>query len=215
MPMTTKRYKALRRAYQLHRASDSYLAVTGWHRSCMERRPIAADGAPLPWMPYQVAAFLDERLRQDHDVFEFGSGYSTLFLQSRVRSVTSVEHDRAWFGELSGSVSDNVQLNLVEDDVDGDYCRAIAIAIAGDGGAFDLVIVDGKDRINCMVQASKSLSSSGVILLDDSHWPGLQPGLELMWEQGFRSLHFEGMKPVDVGNFRTTIFYRDGNCLGI
>jgi hypothetical protein len=78
-----------------------------------------------------------------------------------------------------------------------------------------VVVVDGRDRVNCVKQAVSALSPRGVILLDDSQQDKYQEANEFAAAQGFRALDLEGLKATGKGLDRTTLFYRDGNCLGI
>jgi hypothetical protein len=70
--------------------------------------------------------FLQERLKKDMRVFEYGSGFSTLWLASRVRSVVSIETEEVWYRNLKSKLPSNVQLSLVDFEIDGKYCRLIS-----------------------------------------------------------------------------------------
>lgn len=75
----------------------SILHKTGWVDSFILGYPCRSDGKPLPWMNYSIISFLEQRLNKTMRVFEFGSGYSTLFYARFVESVVAVEHNREWF----------------------------------------------------------------------------------------------------------------------
>lgn len=87
-----------------------FLAPSGWARSAAEARPVRADGSPLPWFTYGAIEFLEQILRSTDRVFEYGAGLSTLWWQSRVKSITSVEHDEGWIACLSPELTENTQL---------------------------------------------------------------------------------------------------------
>jgi len=173
--------------------------------------PCRNDGSPLPWMNYPVIAFLEERLIKDISLFEFGSGYSTKFFAQRVKDVTSVEYDIQWFDKLKESLPANVNLLFREKDVNGKYCRLIS----EQNRRYDVVVVDGRDRVNCVRTAVECLSERGVVILDDSQREKYKDALEHVAARGFRVLHWEGIKPTSSRTERTSIIYRDGNCLGI
>jgi len=162
-------------------------------------------------MNFPTFRFLEKRLTQDLNLFEYGSGYSTSFYAGKVRTVTSVEHDEKWLHMVKQQVPDNVKLIFKESDIDGDYCRAIVST----GDQYDVVIVDGRDRVNCLKQSISALSSRGVILLDDSHRDKYQEGIDFVKENGFKALNMEGLKARGFSIERTTIFYREGNCLEV
>lgn len=200
------------RAYTtLIRNRNSYLYSTGWMQSLQEARPTDPAHNPIPWMNFPVIRLLERRLRKDMVLFEFGSGHSTRFYAGRVRSVISVEHDEAWLRLVREHMPENVQILHRELDVDGRYCRAISEA----GSGFDVVVVDGRDRVNCVKQALPALSPGGVLLLDDSQRERYREAVEFATARGFRALELEGLKATDCGIDQTTIFYRDGNCLGL
>src|ERR1700754_2095964 len=193
------------------RDKSSYLNVTGWTRSMTEERPCQLDGSPLPWMNYPVIGLFQKRLNKEMRLFEYGSGYSTLFFSELVASVTSLEYDIEWYERISKDLPKNAKVLLVKNDVDGSYCRAIHQT----EGLFDVVVVDGRDRVNCIKQSIAKLQGHGVILLDDSQRERYQEGIDHAVREGFKRLDLEGMKPGKYGLERTTIFYRDGNCFNL
>jgi hypothetical protein len=189
----------------------SFLYSMGWMRSIWENKPLDADGNLVPWMNVPTTRLLKERLTQDLTLFEFGSGYSTLFFASRAKAVASVESDKEWFDILKPQLPENVTLIFQENDVDGKYCRSIAST----GHQYDVVIVDGRDRVNCVKQGIAALSARGVIVLDDSQRDYYQAAIEFAKSRGFKSLTFEGAKVIDAESCSATLFYRAGNCFDI
>ena len=77
------------------------------------------------------------------------------------------------------------------------------------------MVVDGRDRVSCIKQSILALSAGGVIILDDSEREKYQGGIKYALTKGFRALNFEGLKPNHVGTVRSTLLYRDRNCLRI
>jgi hypothetical protein len=189
----------------------SYLHLTGWIESLKRGYPCDQDGTEIPWMNYTVINILKERLNGDLSLFEFGSGYSTLFYAKRVHNVISIEYDKDWFNFIKERIPNNVSLIFRQKDIDGVYCRSVTEF----NQEFDVVIVDGRDRVNCVKQSISVLSCRGVILLDDSQREKYQVAIEVALGNGFKALNLEGLKPTGSGIDRTTILYREGNCLGI
>lgn len=64
----------------------------------------------LPWYSYPMIAFLSDRVRPQMRVFEYGSGYSTLWWSERVAQVTSCKHDQDWYDLLRARAPANVDL---------------------------------------------------------------------------------------------------------
>lgn len=207
-PLQAQRYRAYKGLFKLF---DSYLISTGWIQSFEQKKPINFEGEFIPWMNYPVVKLLDQRFSTDFNLFEFGSGYSTHFYAKRCGSVVSVEYDRQWYDVINKDMPENVSLLFQEKDVDGYYCRLIA----EQGKRFDVVVVDGRDRVNCVKQSLPCLTERGVIILDDSHRDKYKEGIAFAEKNGFRSITIEGLKPTECKVATTTILYRDGNCLGI
>jgi len=204
--------RLLRQAYEiLIKNKESFLYLTGWMNSLSEGKPVDVTGNQIPWMNYQIVTLLENRLRSDFHLFEFGSGFSTVFYASLVKSVTSVECNQNWFQKIRKTIPENVELVFKNKDIDGQYCRVISEAQK----EFDVVIVDGRDRVNCIKQAIEALSPRGVILLDDSQRKRYQEGISYAKERGFRALSIEGFKATGLELDETTILYRNENCFDI
>lgn len=200
------------RAYKfLVNYPGSYLHDIGWMKSLQAGIPMSSASEPLPWMNYSLIAFLEERLSDEMTVFEYGGGSSTLYFSGKVKEVYSVESDNEWYEKLKEQVNDNVFIQFIEEDIDGKYCRYIH----ENDTQFDVVMVDGKDRVNCIREGFMKLNDNGVLILDDSNRPDYAPGFELAAELGYRTLHFEGLKPTDFIREKATLFYRSNNCFGI
>ena len=162
-------------------------------------------------MNYSVISFLEERLKPDHSVFEYGSGYSTVFFARLAGSVTAVEHDGRWLDYVRDMCPGNTFLKFKDLDEDGQYCRASS----DDGLRYQVVVVDGRDRNNCLAQCINALAEDGVVLLDDLDWNRYESEIKEYIDNGFRILEFEGMKPTETKLYRSALLYRDQNCLGV
>lgn len=190
---------------------NSYLILTGWHESLKRGYPCNIDGAELPWMNYSIISFLEQRLNKNLSVFEYGSGYSTFFFSRHVKNVTSVEHDIKWYNTIKRKMPKNVKLIFKMKDYNGDYCRSINL----NDEEYDLVVIDGRDRVNCLKQAVEKLSERGVIILDDSNRGRYSEAIIYAKNKGFLTLDVEGLKPAGHKIDRATIIYRNKNCLNI
>lgn len=205
-------FGTLSRVLKLLWKRDSFLHTTGLFRSYRENRPVDAEGQPLPWFNYGLIRLLSERLKPRHRVFEYGSGYSTLFFASRVAEVTSVEHDSNWLNVLRPTLPENVTLI---DCAAGVRYQAAAETSAASSGGFDLVLVDGLDRELCLPYAARALSPGGVIILDDSHRAAYGAAVQELSSLGFRELRWFGLKPNSLIEAQSLLLYRSDNVLGL
>ena len=188
---------------------QGYLHEVGWLRSILEEKPIDRHGSAVPWFSYPFFYFLDERLRKGLSVFEYGSGQSTFYYAQKGIRVSSVEHNAAWLPEVPAAYRDKVQVHFIEDIAQ--YAKSILEFKA----RFDIVVVDGIERVACLRESLAALHEHGVLVLDDSQRSEYEEGIRYLRAQGFKVLHFWGMKPMGYDLTSTTLFYRETNCLGV
>lgn len=177
----------------------------------------------VPWLVFGSISFLENWVRQEMKVFEYGSGGSTLYLAERVASIVSVEHDSNWYEhakeEMIRSGFANIQYLLLAPqpatnnaskdctnpanyvscftEYRGKEFSAYARHIdAYSDGSFDLVIVDGRVRHSCIAHAMQKVKKQGILLLDNadrSYY--LAPFPELFDPGNWKQLTFTGHFP--------------------
>jgi len=190
---------------------SSYLRDNGWFRSFYKKESVDKNNNPIPWCSYPFISFLEPRLKDTHSVFEFGSGNSTLWFSKRAKLVVSLEHDKEWYEKLQKNVPSNVQFVYKELSKNGEYANYINTTNL----KFDLVLVDGRDRVNCAKNSINSLSESGVLVFDNSNVECYSEAMEFLKDKGFKRLDFYGISPITTISTCTTIFYKSNNCLEI
>lgn len=183
----------------------------GWFSSFSAKQAIDRQGQPIPWITYPCLYFLAERIHSNLTVFEYGSGNSTLWWASRVSRVVTCEHDKAWYERMINRLPSNASLSHIEVTAGGDYSREILKYRE----EFDIVVIDGRDRVNCAKNALPALKKGGIIVWDNSERLSYQEGFDYLASNGFRRIDFSGIGPVNVYSWSTSIFYRDQNCLGV
>ena len=188
-----------------------YLTSSGWLNSLEAKLPVDADARPLPWHTYPMIDFLTSRVLPHMEVFEFGSGNSTLWWAARVASVMSVEHHPNWAKQIAQRVPENVSLHHVPLDEDGDYCRTTSRA----RHKFDVIVIDGRDRVNCARNCLHALREGGVLIWDDSQRSRYRPGFRYLRRRGFKQLTFSGLGPMAPSPWDTSVFYRAENCFDL
>jgi precorrin-6B methylase 2 len=188
-----------------------YLSQVGWDRSVTEHAAVDAAGLPIPWLTYSAIAFLGDRVGRHLDVFEFGSGNSTLWWSRAARTVTAIEHDPEWAERVSRRLPANATVTHVPLTVDGDYARFLQ----GVRDSYDIVVIDGRDRVNCAHRSLDALRNGGVIIWDNAERAEYQDGYALLAQRGFSRIDFAGLGPINCYASTTAIFYRADNVLGI
>ncbi|ASU33062.1 class I SAM-dependent methyltransferase [Mucilaginibacter xinganensis] len=188
-----------------------YLDEIGWFNAYDAKSPVDKENNPIPWVTYSFIDFIKTHLKSQHSVFEFGSGNSTFFYAKYAGLVVSVEHDKEWFDKIVSTKPNNAEMIFCELVRDGDYCR-MPVKLEE---KFDIIIVDGRDRVNCCKQAINALSENGVIVLDDSERDFYFEGISFLKDKGFKELSFSGISPGLFYRKSTSVFYKAANCLDI
>ena len=181
----------------------------------LRQRTAATMALRQPWWPYDAVSWMTTRLPSRARVFEYGGGGSTLWLEDRGAIVTAVEHDGEWYKQLAGQVASETELLYVPPEATGVITSASApgffdtYAAAIDDrpdGSLDLVIVDGRARIECARRAMPKVRPGGLLLLDDTDRHRYQPALEMLgiWEPHV----FSGLKPGQRSPAQTSVWRR-------
>jgi hypothetical protein len=154
----------------------------------------------LPWLTDGALDFLDSHifyikasLKRNPRIFEFGAGNSTLYFLSRGCLVTSVEHDGDWcrkIVDVAGCFGYKDRLSLTH--AQRPYHHLFDTA-AND---YDLVLVDGRDRVLCLDRVIDGLkrlpgNKQPLIILDNTEHIADKYGSYLSMLDGFSLLHFE------------------------
>ncbi|PWT96526.1 MAG: hypothetical protein C5B52_15490 [Bacteroidetes bacterium] len=164
-----------------------------WIRSMSPGRNSVVD--KRPWITFPSIAFLENILRPDMTIFEYGSGGSTLYWISHVKKVISVEHDREWYHLLKSEFEkkgiSNVDYRLTEavpddafdkkDFANPDHYISSDENYKGRNfenyvkqidqfpdSYFDIIMVDGRARPSCIAHATAKIKNGGYIIIDNS-----------------------------------------------
>jgi hypothetical protein len=186
---------------------ESSLRERGWFQS-YDSIPQNGSGEPIPWYSYPCIDFLDDRLDPEFRVFEFGSGGSTQWYSNRVKEIVAVEHDSQWAIRVNDWTSSNA--TILQREKQDKYINAVET-----GEPFDIIVIDGEFRNKCAKPAISNLSDGGVIIWEDSYNEDYTDGFNILFQNGFKELPLSGMGPVTGTTQQTSIFYKEGNCLGI
>jgi len=196
---------------QLKKQKYNYLEECGFYRSINERKSVDKNGEPIPWITYPCIEFLSSRINKNMKVFEYGSGNSTLWWSKRVDKIFAVEHDKEWYIQVKNLTKDtNVEIVHRELIYNGNYSKEIL-----KHKNIDIVIIDGRDRVNCAINSLHSLSKSGVIIWDNTDRECYKAGYDHLIKSGFKQIEFIGMIPIYDFKSQTSIFYKNDNCLGL
>jgi hypothetical protein len=136
-----------------------------WWRSMRHRRtPLSL---ALPWLTFDAIRALEVPLRRPGcRVYEYGSGHSTLYWAKRGAQVWSVEADREWYGRGLAALKAWPQVVLRHAPDRASYVHSID-QVPGD---FDIVLVDGEHRLECLDAAVDRVKPGGLLVVDNTDW---------------------------------------------
>lgn len=202
-------YEVLRRIGTALLTPIRFSVSSGHFRSSIARRALDPVGNCIPWYTYPAIEFLSNVDFTTQSILEFGGGNSTVWWAERAHHVVSVENNADWFKFIGGKVNQkpNVEFFLCEDP--NDYANQ------GLGRKFDVIVIDGGDRLLCARNSLSRLEEGGVVILDDSegYWgketEKTYPIMELFADAGFMRVDFYGFAPGVIKPHSTSFFFKD------
>lgn len=187
----------------------SYLRSTGWFKSFRTGKSVDQSGNPIPWFTYPVIDLLNERLPDNFTIFEYGCGLGTRWWASQAKRVDAVEHVKKWADYVSENMPDHVQ--ILHHPLGKEYEQSISES----GINYDIIVIDGRDRVKCCEASLPYISNRGIFIFDDTNRKKYQKGVQLLKDLGYRQLQLRGFSPIEFMECETSLFYKDGNILGL
>jgi hypothetical protein len=186
----------------------NHLFSSGWLNSLVQGRPVNVLSKPIPWITYAAIDFLDSIAKPDWNVFEWGSGNSTLWWSGKVKSVLAAESDKGWHAEISQRMPTNA--GIVYGGTVQEYLDVFNNAPVD---KFDAIVIDGEFRAACAKIACNKLAPGGIIVFDNSDMSELDEGLQFLTDKGLLRLDFWGLTPGTLYKNCTSVFLTDGAML--
>ncbi len=148
-----------------------------------------------PWTTPASILFFDKVLTNDMVGLEYGSGRSTLYFASKLKKLVSIEHYEGWYNKVSRMIAQkqlsNVEYHLIpKQETAGalpDTEEALNTLKGGEerpefahyynkvleypDAYFDFVLIDGRVREKCGLNAIAKLKPGGIFVLDNSERP--------------------------------------------
>jgi len=138
------------------------------------------------WAPEAVGKISEFLMgRPKAKVLEFGSGGSTIWLSSYDVDLISIEHDQTWFSALQSKLEEQKISNVSLLYREKPYFK---IADEFPDHHFDLILVDGRDRNECIQASLKKVKNGGLLVLDDAQRTRYRVGRNLL--EAFPSVRY-------------------------
>lgn len=146
-----------------------------------------------PWTSQAAVAIFRALLDKKMTGLEYGSGNSTIFFAGQIRHLTSIEHDKKWYSRVKEELiklgHTNVDYRLIppgviqplnysffreynlpenEFSVRSEYADYFSFVRTFPDNHFDFIMIDGRARIECALNAIPKLKAGGIFVLDNS-----------------------------------------------
>ena len=173
-----------------------------------------------PWWNPRAIRYLHERVTDGAKVFEWGSGASTVWLDSLGLSVVSIESDARWAEKVQAALP-NVTIKLIPGEEHGnipnhDQLRETPLTTYFDhyvsaideypDDYFDVVIIDGMARDSCAQRCRTKVRRGGTVVIEDTHWHVFNECCKSLWD--FEVTRFRGFKRRSAEINETTFLTR-------
>lgn len=119
-------------------------------------------GLIMPWYTLPCLQWLKSIDIKSWSVFEYGCGYSTIWYRLNAKIVQSVDHNISW-AEAMGAMHENDKLT---------YIKRSMIS----NPDWDLVVVDGEYRDECVEKSKIFVKPGGYIIVDNYDQEDFPPG---------------------------------------
>lgn len=162
------------------------------------KQPVDADIQPIPWYTYPALEYIKQLDFSDKQVFEYGSGNSTIFWSKIAKKVVSIENNPEWYKKTISKVDKNTEIKLIVSDA------LYTQEILGYGN-FDIIVVDGTCRLECAKAAINRLNPGGMIILDNSDW--YVNTAKFLRESNLIQVDMTGIGPINAYAWTTSFFF--------
>jgi predicted O-methyltransferase YrrM len=138
------------------------------------------DGEYYPWYTHPTLEMLDTLDLSDKIVFEFGVGDSSIWWGRRCKKLYGVEYTKQWVDHVNENVKATIEhnQNFIKytpdwQPIDLDNPDNYVHSISKHGIKFDIIIIDGGDREECVEPALANIKEGGMIIFDNWMQPSV------------------------------------------
>ena len=188
---------------------------------------------PSPWLVFDAIDYIQFRMFKGINVFEYGSGGSTLFWLSYGANVISIEHDSQWYNSMierlqSYKLIDYYLINPEkieneekhEDPSDPEnytsksdiynsfsFYNYVSQIDTFPDQYFDIILIDGRSRPSCIKHSVLKIKIGGMVILDNADRDYYLLKTE-KFLSNFSKIEFYGVGPSIGGTWKTNIYIR-------
>lgn len=136
-----------------------------------------------PWIAQGAIQFCKSHLTKEQVGLEWGSGRSTAWFGTRLKSLLSIESDRVWHSTVVNQLQDkgleNIECRYIPLEHDPKkptlpryekLPKYVSVIEEFEDKSLDFVVVDGHYRQACVLAALAKIKPGGFLLVDNTNW---------------------------------------------
>ena len=166
----------------------------GFLESSKKNIPVNDKNEIMPMYTYPCYEWLNSIDWNDSKVFEYGTGYSTIWWQNKNVDYHAVEDNKQWHDMIENKT--NIEYKpghhkYIESIYKYDF-------------KFDVIVIDGVVRFDCIKPALEKIKDDGIIIFDNTDWH--KNSKEELDRSDLIPIHFHGFKPLHVDSETTSCY---------
>lgn len=138
---------------------------------------------PLPWMRDLEIVCIMQKVNRNTKMLEIGGGSSTVFFSQFVDSLVTIEHNVEWAETIHNRMQCNLYCKWDLHCIPPDFPQTDAFVPAQPGqfdsyvaqisaeklghDSFDIIIIDGRDRVRSAIAATQLMHASSLLFVHD------------------------------------------------
>ena len=166
----------------------------GFLESSKKNIPVNDKDEIIPMYTYPCYEWLNSIDWTDSKVFEYGTGYSTTWWQNKNVDYHAVEDNKQWYDMIKDKT------HIKHEPEYNKYSQSIY----NYDFKFDVIVIDGIVRFDCIKPALEKIKDDGVIIFDNSDWH--KDSKEKLDKSDLIPVHFHGFKPLHVDSETTSCY---------
>lgn len=161
---------------------------------------------PIPWWTYASIQYVDQTISTDSRILEIGGGNSSLYWMGRGNQLVTLETDPDWINALTRDQRFDMKKHKIIH-IPKENLSSISREL--DNQLFDVVINDGSgDRASIGEYLATKVAEKGMLIWDNSDRESDSNAIKHLKLNGWKSLEFYGIGPINAYAWRTTLLYR-------
>ena len=166
----------------------------GFLESSRKNIPVNDKNEIIPMYTYPCYEWLNSIDWTDNKVFEYGTGYSTIWWQNKNVNYHAVEDNKQWYDMIENKT------NIIYKPGYHKYIESIHDY----DFKFDVIVIDGTARFDCIKPALEKIKDDGIIIFDNTDWH--KNSKEELDKSDLIPIHFHGFKPLHVDSETTSCY---------